>query len=125
MEKLTPPDELASYHDLKVNSTWHQMTYFRDLIRDLEDAVGIEVFSENKSFEEMASTLFSEADEKWGDASGREVIKILWAEETLEQGEKIREYGGLVLEAIDDLSPAVRESLIAEKCLPPEADKSL
>ena len=87
--------------------------------------MGIEVFSENKSFEEMASTLFSEADEKWGDASGREVIKILWAEETLEQGEKIREYGGLVLEAIDDLSPAVRESLIAEKCLPPEADKSL
>ncbi len=125
MEKLTPPDELATYHDLQVNPTWDRTAYFRDIIRDLEDAVGIEVFSETKSFEEMFSTLVSEAEMKWGDAAAREVPKILLTAENLEQEEKMREHGSLLLEAIDDLSPAVRQSLIAEKCLPAEVANSL
>ena len=52
-----------------VHPTWNSVDYQKDIIRTLEEEVGIDVYSEDESFEEMLAQLEAEAEavRKWGD----------------------------------------------------------
>ncbi len=126
MKRLNPPDELAHFHQLLVNPTWVPVEiqpeeFLREIIREMEQAVGMEVYSEDKTFEDMVAILRSEAERKWGDEASSELTTRTapWAEGLLEQRKRMEEYGNSLIEAIEDLTPETRELLVIEGCIPP------
>ena len=64
MEKLNPPEELQSLHEMMVNPSSSAVEYEREIIRAFEQAVGVEVYSEEISFQEMFALLEKAAEEK-------------------------------------------------------------
>ena len=108
MDQLTTPDELANFHNLLIHPTWNSVNYRKDITRTLEEEVGIDVYSEDESFEEMLAQLEAEAVRKWGDEASRQLARNHLTEKFMDQGQRRLEYGTSLAEAITNLTPIVR-----------------
>ncbi len=129
METLAPPEELDPLHQLMVSPGMSTVEAEREVINAFEDAVGVEVYSENIPFGEMLVALEEQAKRQWGEEAGAMLEERLDLEAilqgTLESQQRMEEDAAEIFRTLENLSPETRGTLVTEGCIPEAVEDAL